>query len=70
MSLFGTVKKIINIVDWVTSRYDGVKNYVKKKIKARRARKIRQAIDSNNKSHINKRLQDIVKKRRERRDSA
>jgi hypothetical protein len=70
MSFFSSAEKVINIISWFTDKYDKIKDYVKKKIKAVRARRIRNAVDQHNTSFIGERVRRIIKKRQDRSDSS
>ena len=69
MSFLGTAKKLINIVDWFTGKYENVKTWIKKWNRRRIARSIRGAVDGRDAPVVAKRVRNVLKKRRDRADS-
>ena len=72
-TLFGdkmSLKKIINILDKFLTGFDKVREYVKKKYRSYKARRIRNAIDKHDTGTVAKRVRSILKKRKERSDSS
>ena len=70
MSFFSTAKKVIDIVDWITCKYDGLTSWIKKKWKIRQARSIRSDVDEQRVDKLRKRIEKIIKKRQDRSDGA
>lgn len=68
--MIGTIKKIFNVLDWITSRFDTVILWFKKFLADRKEKKIDKIIDNHDISSATDVMQSIKDKREKRRNSS
>ena len=69
MSIFGSIGKALNIIDWITGKWDNLNDWFKKRKKRKIAESVRRDIERNDTSAVAKRVRAVLKKRKERADS-